>query len=95
MNPLGTKTIGLRVPDCEIAISILRGTGALATTSANLSGEPPLLTMTEISNTFPQVLTIDLAVDLPSSGQPSTVIAWHQQHWQLLRQGAIDVGDLD
>lgn len=95
MNPLGTKTIGLRVPDCEIARSILRGTGALATTSANLSGAPPLLTMTEIDQNFPQVFALDLSADLPASGQPSTVIAWQQNGWQLLRQGAVRVGELD
>jgi L-threonylcarbamoyladenylate synthase len=95
MNPLGNKTIGLRVPDCEIARSLLQSTGALATTSANLSGAPPLMTMAEISNTFPQVFALQLATDLPSSGQPSTVIQWHQTGWQLLRQGAVSVSDLD
>jgi L-threonylcarbamoyladenylate synthase len=95
MNPLGTKTIGLRVPDCEIARSLLHRTGALATTSANLAGEPPLLTMTEISNTFPDVFALQLAADLPSPGQPSTVIKWHQTGWQLLRQGAVKFRELD
>jgi L-threonylcarbamoyladenylate synthase len=95
MNPLGNNTIGLRVPDCEIARSLLQSTGALATTSANLSGAPPLMTMAEISNTFPQVFALQLATDLPSSGHPSTVIQWHQTGWQLLRQGAVSVSDLD
>ena len=92
MNPLGNNTIGLRVPDCEIARSILRKTGALATTSANLSGELPLLTMTEISDRFPQVFTL-LDLDLPTSRQPSTVIQWHGSGWKLLRQGAIEFLD--
>jgi L-threonylcarbamoyladenylate synthase len=95
MNPLGTNTIGLRVPDCEIARSILRKTGALATTSANLSGELPLLTMAEISDRFPQVFTLLLDYDLPTSRQPSTVIQWHGSGWKLLRQGAIEFLDLD
>jgi L-threonylcarbamoyladenylate synthase len=87
MNPLGNQTIGLRVPDSSIARSILAQTGALATTSANLSGAPPLLTMAEISNNFSQVFTLDL--DLPTLGQPSTVIEWDNASWKLLRQGAI------
>jgi L-threonylcarbamoyladenylate synthase len=95
MNPLGDRTIGLRVPAGKIARSILRQTGALATTSANLSGQPPLLTMAEISKAFPEVFALQLAADLPSAGQPSTVIAWQQTGWQLLRQGAVDVSDLD
>jgi L-threonylcarbamoyladenylate synthase len=89
MNPLGNKTIGLRVPDCNVARSILNQTGALATTSANLSGAPPLLTMAEISENFPQVFTLDLDLNIPTLGQPSTVIEWNNYNWKLLRQGAI------
>jgi L-threonylcarbamoyladenylate synthase len=89
MNPRGDRTIGLRVPDCEIARSILRQTGALATTSANLSGEPPLLTMAAISHSFPQVFTLDVDVELETLGQPSTVIEWNGSGWNILRQGAV------
>ena len=95
MNPLGNQTIGLRVPNCEIARSILLQTGALATTSANLAGEPPLLIMAEISANFPQVFTLDVDVDILTPAQPSTVIAWHNSGWKLLRQGAIEFVDLD
>ena len=94
MNPLGTNTIGLRVPDCEIARTILRQTGALATTSANLSGEPPLLTMAEISNSFPQVFTLNIDV-IPTASTPSTVIQWLDDGWKVLRQGAVEFVDLD
>ena len=95
MNPLKNQTIGLRVPDCEIARSILLQTGALATTSANLSGAPPLLTMTEIRDFFPQVFTLDIDLNPPISGQPSTVIKWDNSSWKLLRQGAVEFTDLD
>ncbi len=88
MNPLQNQTIGLRVPANLIARSILRQTGALATTSANLSGQPPLLTMAEIQASFPQVSCLKLDPDLPSQGQPSTVIQWIDSGWRLLRQGA-------
>ena len=89
MNPLGNRTIGLRVPANELARSILTQTGALATTSANLSGQPPLLTMAAIQANFPQVTTLDTEDDLSNSGEPSTVIQWVDGGWQLLRQGAI------
>jgi L-threonylcarbamoyladenylate synthase len=89
MNPLGNRTIGVRVPDCEIARSILRQTGALATTSANLSGQPALLTMAAISENFPQVAAL-LTPELSSLGQPSTVIQWQDSGWKVLRQGAVD-----
>ena len=89
MNPLNNQTIGLRVPDCNVARSILNQTGALATTSANLSGQPPLLTMAEISNSFPQVFALDLDLTTLTTSQPSTVIQWSSNGWKILRQGAI------
>ena len=95
MNPRENKTIGLRVPDCDVARSILRQTGALATTSANLSGEPPLLTMAEISNKFPTVVALDRDRDLniPTIGQPSTVIEWENNTWTIIRQGAVQLSN--
>jgi L-threonylcarbamoyladenylate synthase len=43
MNPNHSNTIGVRVPDLKLAQDILGQTQPLATTSANLSGQPPLL----------------------------------------------------
>jgi L-threonylcarbamoyladenylate synthase len=89
MNPLNNQTIGLRVPAHDLARSILSQTGALATTSANLSGQPPLLTMAEIQASFPQVFSLTVDEYLPTQGQPSTVVQWIDSRWQLLRQGSV------
>lgn len=92
MNPLDPTTIGVRVPNCAIAQSVLSQTGPLATTSANRSGEPPLLSIAEISAAFPDVLTLkadELESNEPSNGIPSTVAKWTGEGWQILRQGAI------
>ena len=90
INPTDSKTIGIRIPDSEIALEILRQTGVLATTSANLSGQSPLRSMTEIAQAFPQVLVMDQQnAILGSSGCPSTVVQWTRQNWQILRQGSV------
>jgi len=92
MNPLDPTTIGIRVPNSEIARSILAQTGPLATTSANLSGQAPLGSMVEIAAQFPTVLTLALT-EFPASqgatGIPSTVAKWTSSGWQILRQGAV------
>lgn len=93
MNPTHSGTIGVRVPDSEIAQAILAQTSPLATTSANLSGEPPLETMMAIEHAFPEVLTLawekaDIAV---GSGLPSTVVQWTPTGWQILRQGSVTI----
>lgn len=105
MNPHDPTTIGIRVPNHPIAQHILALTAPLATTSVNRSGEPPLLTVSEINRQFPEVLTLrpsDLAkleeqyadqLQLTNSsqhtGQPSTVVKWTGADWQVLRQGEI------
>ncbi|MEM9273860.1 MAG: L-threonylcarbamoyladenylate synthase [Cyanobacteria bacterium P01_F01_bin.143] len=95
MNPTNSQTIGIRIPDNAIALSILKETGVLATTSANLSGQAPLLTMEEIAQTFPQVLVYsaqELDPQQPvGSGLPSTVVQWRLNHWEVLRQGSFEV----
>ena len=96
MNPLTPNTLGVRVPNSAIARTILGATGPLATTSANLSGQPALTTMTEIDQQFPQVFTLNIQTISPDllgqSGQPSTVVKWQPgKGWQILRQGAIQL----
>jgi len=103
MNPKDPSTIGVRIPDHAIARAILQRTKPLATTSANRSGEPALLHMSDIEAAFPEVLTLsseaiaklssadNLEAILLGSGMPSTVIRWMGDRWQVLRQGAVVV----
>ncbi|MEO1620289.1 MAG: L-threonylcarbamoyladenylate synthase [Cyanobacteria bacterium J06632_3] len=62
LNPLDTGTVGIRVPNHPIALQLLSRTGPLATTSANLSGQPPLTLQADIARTFPDALTLELDV---------------------------------
>ncbi len=95
INPTDRTTIGLRVPNHTIAQTILTQTGPLATTSVNRSGQPPLLSMDDIAQQFPEVLTLApsdlqaLGGDTVASGVPSTVIRWNGNGWDVLRQGAV------
>jgi L-threonylcarbamoyladenylate synthase len=94
---IGHSTIGLRLPNCESARAVLRQTGALATSSANLSGEAPVLNMLQVDRVFPTVMTLIGDPDRfanenatrTASNQPSTVIKWTGTAWLLLRQGLI------
>ncbi len=96
VNLASPSTVGLRVPNHAIALAILSQTGALATTSVNRSGEPPLQTIAEIDTQFPDVLTLlpsELDTIQSSLGMPSTVAKWTDTGWQILRQGAIQLDD--
>lgn len=91
LNLTDRKTIGLRVPNSAIARDILRQTGVLATSSANLSGQPALLTANDIDEHFPTIAV--LGTD-GAAGQPSTVIEWCNGNWQLLRAGLVTIADI-
>ena len=89
LNPGGT-TLGLRVPACEKARELLRQSGPLATTSANLSGQPSCLTQEEASLAFPQVAQLGPNPWPVHGGVGSTVIEWMPSgHWKLLRAGVL------
>lgn len=92
INSTSSNTVGIRVPDLDLTRRILRQTGVLATSSANLSGQDTLTTMQAIDTAFPDVLVLtpDFPVNTATgSGLPSTVVCWQEQKWQILRQGSI------
>lgn len=95
INPTNSQTIGVRVPDLAIAQSILSETGVLATTSANLSGEPPLEFTEDIALAFPKIGVLDCwsveQLGKIGSGLPSTVVQWQQGTWYILRQGSVSI----
>ncbi len=92
------NTLGIRVPNHPVALELLAQTGPLATTSANLSGQPPLTTLADIARTFPLALTLSAEAfeeadqrANTASGTPSTVVKWTKQGWHVLRQGAVNI----
>lgn len=103
MHPTTPDTIGVRVPDHPVARQILALTGPLATTSANMSGQPSLNSLEQVLNQFPCVYGLDLSAfqalftqlthqqkGIPSpSGLPSTVVRWQSGQWEILRQGTV------
>lgn len=96
MNSIDPTTIGMRIPNCPITQNILKETGCLATTSANLSGEPPIENLSEIAAKFPDVFVLDEELlnnqEKYGSGLPSTVAKWTGKGWEILRQGSIKLG---
>ncbi|NET30488.1 MAG: L-threonylcarbamoyladenylate synthase [Cyanothece sp. SIO1E1] len=87
MNPTNTATIGVRVPDHAIARKILAQTGPLATTSANLSGQPALQTMAEIEAQFPKVFTLR-PVDLLALEQDQSAIETKKTHQPQIKSNS-------
>ncbi|MDD2500750.1 MAG: L-threonylcarbamoyladenylate synthase [Geobacter sp.] len=85
------KTVGIRMPDNAICLSIVQGLGVpIVTTSANLSGEDPVGDPLEINRLFGHAL--DLVVDGGLlATDVSSVISLVGNHPELLREGAGDL----
>ena len=88
---VGTKnpsSIGVRVPDNELAIELLKITGPLAVTSANLSGENDINSDTEAENVFGNKVTEYLKGE-SLHGSGSTIIDLRVDGGEILREGPL------
>ena len=86
------STFGFRIPDHPFILELLRAFGKpLASTSANLSGNPPALSVQQgLADIDGEVaLAIDGGV-LPSDSKASTVILVNRDStWKILRPGPV------
>lgn len=60
----------------------------LATTSANISGQPTLTNADDIKQQFPNIIVVDNAYD-KMGGAPSTVVILSDNKINVVRQGAV------
>jgi L-threonylcarbamoyladenylate synthase len=81
-------TIGLRSPDHEVARELWRRVGPLATTSANLHGQPTATTAGEVARLFGPAVPVVLDGGT-CAGSPSTVVDCTGEEPKLLREGRI------
>ena len=84
-----SNSLGLRIPALKLARDLLMQTGPLATTSANISGQPPVRDALEASIQFPGIPKLAPVPWPKSSGIASTVVEWNKGEWNLLRAGSI------
>ncbi len=89
----GEGTVGVRVPDHELALALLRAAGPLWTTSANRSGGPESMTADQVMEALPEV---DAVLDggRAPGGTPSTVLDLSGSRPVVLREGAIPLSNL-
>ena len=89
----GLPSIGLRVPDHPLCLTILERTGPLAATSANMSGEPAFIGEGDES-ALPAADAIVLDGPTPYRAE-STVIDLSTDQPRLIREGAIRLETLE
>ena len=88
-------TLGLRIPNSYMAQSLIRETGPLLTSSANISGFKGSTTVEGISLDFPSVKILGPIPWGKRSGKASTIIFWKKSgDWRLIRKGEVLVREL-
>lgn len=88
-------TVGVRMPDLDIALNIIKAAGGLLpTTSANISGEKTPRAYDELSEVFKE--RVDILVDGGKSplGTESTIIDMSDKP-KIIRVGAISIEDIE
>ncbi len=84
-----TDSVGVRVPDHEVARALLRLAGPMAVTSANISGGPTPTTAQEVLRQLDGRIPLILDGGATPGGMASTVVDCTGREPQILREGPI------
>jgi L-threonylcarbamoyladenylate synthase len=91
----GKNTIGIRVPENEIILTILKKLkikgyfGGIIGTSANYSGEPPSISGGEVAKKFLTPINLILDGGKTKTKIPTTILDCTSEELRLLRIGAV------
>ena len=89
-----TATVGVRVPDHPVARVLLRATGPMAVTSANLSGQPSPSTVKEVFAQLGGRIALIIDGGRTPGGVPSTVVDCVEAEPRILREGPISKDEI-
>jgi L-threonylcarbamoyladenylate synthase len=92
LHAKGGGTLGVRIPSHEVTLELLRASGPLMTTSANLHGKEPAMTAEEAGQL--SGLTAVLDGGRAPGGTASTVLDLTGPEPHILREGAIPAAHL-
>ena len=85
-------TLGLRIPNSKTTKLLLKESGPLLTSSANLSGLPTATSAKEISINLPNVNILGPIPWGKCSGKASTIISWvNYGKWKIIREGEVSI----
>ncbi|HEX5288936.1 MAG TPA: L-threonylcarbamoyladenylate synthase [Streptosporangiaceae bacterium] len=87
-------TVAVRMPQDQVTLDLLRETGPMAVTSANLTGKPAATTAEQAREQLGDAVAVYLDGGPSAGGQASTIVDLTGDVPRLLRQGAISIGRL-
>ena len=91
----GLVSIGVRIPDNDIALKLIEQSGGLLIgTSANKTGKPPPATALDAHSQLGNEIDVILDGGNTNLGRASTVIDLTGERPQILREGSVSLGDI-
>ena len=88
------NTVAVRMPDDPVALALLKHTGPLAVSSANLTGEPAALTVDDAERMLGDTVAVYLDHGPSRGGVASTILDVTGSLPRILREGPIDLATL-
>jgi L-threonylcarbamoyladenylate synthase len=89
-----TSTVGVRVPDHDVARALLRAAGPMAVTSANISGGQSPVTAEEVYEQLGGKIELIIDGGKTPGGVPSTLVDCTTSELKVLREGPVSLEDL-
>jgi L-threonylcarbamoyladenylate synthase len=91
----GWDSVGLRIPDSDVALHLIRLSGGLLVgSSANRSGEEPPRAVQEMSGELKEMVDVVLDGGASAQGKPSTVADLSSEKLRIVREGPISLKEL-
>jgi len=87
-------TVAIRMPEDAVALDLLRETGPMAVSSANLTGQSAATTAHVARDQLGEAVSVYLDHGTAAGGVASTIVDLTGPQPRLLRRGAISVGRL-
>ncbi|MDO9377861.1 MAG: L-threonylcarbamoyladenylate synthase [Nocardioidaceae bacterium] len=87
-------TVAVRMPDHPHALALLKQTGPLAVSSANLTGQPPADDVDAAQDMLGDAVAVYLDGGPASGGPASTIVDVTREPPRMLREGSIDLATL-
>jgi L-threonylcarbamoyladenylate synthase len=85
----GKNTVAVRIPQDPVALKIIKKTGPLVVTSANIYGQTTPENVSEIRKLFESEMINVFVDDGPRFGKPTTIVDVTGSHPKILREGIV------
>lgn len=89
-----TDSVGVRVPDHEVARLLLRAAGPMAVTSANISGQPSPSSAEDVLTQLGGRIHLIIDGGTTPGGVPSTLVDCTGKDIKILREGPISLEEI-